>query len=247
VERTLLSIPVDRTSPVPLYYQVAQELERAIESGDLPPGTMLENELDLAEQLGLSRPTLRRAIQYLVDRGLVVRKRGVGTQVVRVKVRRPVELTSLYDDLVATGRRPKTRVLSFELEPASDVVAHQLSLPEGAEVYSFKRLRYSGEKPLALMRNHVPAGLLTLTPEALEANGMYEIMRANGLDMRIASQSIGARAATAAEARILDETRGAPVLTMVRTVYDAHGRALEYGDHLYRASLYTFELTLTSS
>jgi DNA-binding GntR family transcriptional regulator len=247
VTRALVSIPVDRNSPVPLYFQVAQRLENAIESGDLPAGTMLENELDLAEQLGLSRPTVRRAIQYLVDRGLLVRKRGVGTQVVRAKVRRPVELTSLYDDLVATGRRPRTRVLSFSLEPASDVVAHALSLPEGAEIYSFERLRFAADKPLALMRNQVPAAVVSLTPESLEQQGLYEIMRANGLDIRIASQTIGARAATAAEARILEEARGAPVLTMVRTTYDSHGHALEHGDHIYRASLYAFELTLTSN
>jgi GntR family transcriptional regulator len=246
VSRAVLSIPVDRSSPVPLYFQVAQQLEYTIESGDLPPGTMLENEHDLAEQLGLSRPTLRRAMQYLVDRGLLVRKRGIGTQVVHAKVRRPVQLTSLYDDLAATDRHPGTEVLKFTLEPASDVAAHALSLPEGAEVYTFERLRYAGGEPLALMRNQVPVGLLQLRPEDLERHGLYEIMRANGIDMRIASQTIGARLATAAEARRLGESRGACLLTMVRTVYDDHGRAVEHGDHIYRASLYTFELTLTS-
>lgn len=246
MSRAVLSIPVDRSSPVPLYFQVAQQLEHAIESGELPPGTMLENELDLAEQLGLSRPTLRRAIQYLVDRGLLVRKRGIGTQVVHVKVRRPVQLTSLYDDLAATDRHPRTEVLKFALEPASDVVAHALSLPGDAEVYTFERLRYAGDKPLALMRNQVPAGLLQLSREDLERRGLYEIMRVNGIDLRIASETIGARAATAAEARILHESRGAPLLTMVRTAYDVHGHAVEHGNHIYRASLYAFELTLTS-
>lgn len=246
MSRALLSIPVDRGSPVPLWYQVAQQLEHAIESGDLPPGTMLENEVDLAEQLGLSRPTVRRAIQYLVDRGWLVRQRGIGTRVVQVKVRRPVQLTSLYDDLAATDRDPRTEVLKFDLAPVSDVVAHALSLPEGAEVYSFERLRYAGDEPLALMRNHVPADLLRLKPQDLERRGLYEIMRVNGIDLRIASETIGARAATTAEARILHEARGAPLLTMVRTAYDSHGHAVEHGDHIYRASLYAFELTLTS-
>src|SRR5690606_23841351 len=82
VAETPLSVPLDRTSPVPLYFQLAQELERRIREGELPPGTRLENEILLADRLGLSRPTLRRAIEYLVDQGLLVRKRGVGTQVV---------------------------------------------------------------------------------------------------------------------------------------------------------------------
>jgi DNA-binding GntR family transcriptional regulator len=241
-----LSMLVDRNSPVPLYFQVAQHLEHLIESGELPAGTRLENEIDLADQLGLSRPTMRRAIGYLVDRGLLVRKRGVGTQVVHAKVRRPVELTSLYDDLAKTGRHPHTRVLDFAVEPASDALALELGIPEGTDVYAFERLRYAEDEPLALMRNHVPADLLRLTPEDLEVHGLYNMLRANGVSLRIAKQSIGARAATAAEARALGETKGAPLLTMVRAAYDDHGRAVEHGDHLYRASRYTFDLTLTS-
>jgi DNA-binding GntR family transcriptional regulator len=97
------------------------------------------------------------------------------------------------------------------------------------------------------MRNHVPAGLLRLTPEDLEVHGLYNLLRANGINLRIAKQSIGARAATAAEARALGETRGAPLLTMERAAYDDHGRAVEHGDHLYRASRYSFDLTLIGS
>jgi DNA-binding GntR family transcriptional regulator len=95
------------------------------------------------------------------------------------------------------------------------------------------------------MRNHVPAGLLRLTPEDLEERGLYHLLRANGVTLRIAKQSIGARAATAAEARALGEARGAPLLTMVRAAYDDQGRTVEHGDHLYRASRYSFDLTLT--
>ena len=239
------SLQVDRNSPVPLYFQVAQHLEGLIESGELPTGTRLENEIDLADQLGLSRPTMRRAIQYLVERGLLVRKRGVGTQVVHAKVRRQVELTSLYDDLAKASRAPSTRVLSFEREPLPDDLAPDLGLPPGTDVYVFERLRYADGEPLALMRNYVPADLLVLSAGDLEVHGLYNLLRANGITLRIARQSIGARAATAAEARALTETRGAPLLTMERAAYDDQGRAVEHGQHLYRASRYSFDLTLT--
>ena len=238
-------IQVDRNSPVPLYFQVAQHLEHLIESGELAPGTRLENEIDLADRLRLSRPTMRRAIEYLVDRGLLVRKRGVGTQVVHTKVQRQVELTSLYEDLAKASRDPHTRVLSFATEPAPDALALELGIPEGTAVYVFERLRCAGAEPLAIMRNHVPAALLRLTPEDLEEQGLYNLLRTNGLNLRIAKQSIGARAATAAEARALGETKGAPLLTMVRSAYDDQGRAVEHGDHIYRASRYSFDLTLT--
>jgi GntR family transcriptional regulator len=245
MDRVAPPIQVDRNSPVPLYFQVAQHLEHLIESGELAPGTRLENEIDLADRLRLSRPTMRRAIEYLVDRGLLVRKRGVGTQVVHAKVQRQVELTSLYEDLAKASRDPHTRVLSFATEPAPDALALELGLPEGTKVYVFERLRSAGAEPLAIMRNHVPADLLPLTPEDLEEQGLYNLLRANGLNLRIAKQSIGARAATAAEARALGETKGAPLLTMVRSAYDDQGRAVEHGDHIYRASRYSFDLTLT--
>ncbi|KWX01384.1 GntR family transcriptional regulator [Carbonactinospora thermoautotrophica] len=238
------AIRVDRTSPVPLYFQVAQALEQAIESGELPHGTRLENEIQLADQLGLSRPTMRRAIQYLVDKGLLVRKRGVGTQVVQARVKRSIELTSLYDDLAKSNQRPTTKVLRNEIEPASGQAAHALGVPEGTPVIALERLRYAGGEPLALLRNHLPTDLVELSTEALEEHGLYELLRAAGVHPRVASQTIGARAARTAEARLLNEAKGAPLLTMKRTTYADNGRAVEYGDHVYRASLYSFELTL---
>src|SRR5690242_19865729 len=216
-----------------------------IESGELPMGARLDNEADLAGQLGLSKPTMRRAIEYLVGRGLLVRKRGIGTQVVHTKVTREVELTSLYDDLAKTGRDPSTTVVSFGTEPASDAVAATLGMAAGTPVYVFERLRYAGAEPLALMRNHVPEHLLRLSAADLEAQGLDNLFRVNGISMRIAKQSIGARAATAAEARALGERNGAPLLTMERSAYDEQGRAVEHGRHVYRASRYRFDLTLT--
>jgi len=181
-----------------------------------------------------------------VDRGLLVRKRGIGTQVVHAKITREVELTSLYDDLAKTGRAPATKVTSFRTEPAPDAVAAALGIAPGTPVYVFERLRYADAEPLALMRNHVPEHLLRLTAADLETQGLYNLFRANGVSMRIAKQSIGARAATPAEARALGETRGASLLVMERSAYDEQGQAVEHGHHLYRASRYSFDLTLTA-
>lgn len=240
------SIQLDRTSPVPLYFQVAQHLERAIETGELAVGSHLDNEIAVAEQIGVSRPTVRRAIEYLVGRGLLVRKRGIGTRVIHPKVRRSMELTSLYDDLVAHGADPRTEVLSLDTRAAPDFVARALGIEDGTPVVAVERLRYAKGEPLALMRNYLILGLVALTQERLEQTGLYELMRAAGERPHLASQAVGARAATTAEARILGERRGAPLLTMRRTTYDAGGRALEFGDHVYRASLYSFEVVLAA-
>src|SRR2546429_1812062 len=133
-------ITIDRTSPVPLYFQLAQHFESAIRSGALKVGARLENEVQLAEMLGLSRPTVRAAFLYLANKGLVVRKRGAGTVVANERIDRNVELTSLYDDLVASGRMPATRVLKAEVSHASDQVAQALQVPERTLVMSLERI-----------------------------------------------------------------------------------------------------------
>ena len=142
----------------------------------------------------MSRPTLRRAIEYLVDRGYLVRRRAVGTQVVHPKVRRPVELSSLYDDLAASRKDPRTTVLSLEAVPASDRVAHALGLEDGVEVLALERLRYADGQPLAIMRNWFPKGLLELDAERLERAGLYPVMRRRG-PMHLAYQPSGRGAA----------------------------------------------------
>jgi DNA-binding GntR family transcriptional regulator len=239
-------IDLDRTSPVPLYFQVATQLQELIESGEIGVGARIENEVDLAERLRVSRPTTRRAIQYLVERGMLVRKRGVGTIVAHPSVRRPVELSSLYDDLVAGDREPRTEVLKLEIIPAGDVIAQALQLPPGTEVTWIERLRYASGEPLALMRNAIPRTVLEPAREELAEHGLYVLLRRAGHVPRIATQVIGARSATSAEARILTEKRGASLLTMTRTAWDAGGKALEYGSHVYRASRYSFEINLSA-
>jgi DNA-binding GntR family transcriptional regulator len=238
-----LPLHVDRSSPVPLYFQVAQQIEQAIERGELGPGSRLDNEILLADRYGLSRPTMRRAIQELVSKGLLVRKRGVGTQVVHARVKRPVELTSLYDDLSRSKQRPTTLVLLHEEVPAPDEVAVRLGLPVGAPAVHLERLRLADE-PLAILRNWLPATLAKFTEQDLEAGGLYAHLRSSGVRICVATQRIGARAANAEQARLLEVKRGAPLLTMERTTFDDTGRAIEYGDHVYRSDSYSFETTL---
>ncbi|MGW0792417.1 GntR family transcriptional regulator [Streptomyces sp. NPDC002911] len=239
-----LGLGVDRTSPVPLYYQLAQQLEAAIEHGRLAPGSLLGNELELAARLGLSRPTVRQAIQSLVDKGLMVRRRGVGTQVVHSRIKRPLELSSLYDDLETAGRRPTTRVLRNTIEPATAEVAAALGVEEGSDVHLVERVRSAHDEPIALLRNHLPPNLIDLGTERLESTGLYRMMRATGITLHSARQSVGARAATAEEGELLAEPAGAPLLTMERTTFDDGGRAVEFGSHVYRASRYAFEFQL---
>ncbi len=241
---TELFVDLDRSSPVPLYFQVAQQIEHAINEGGLAPGDRLDNEISLAEQFGLSRPTMRRAIQELVDKGLLVRKRGVGTQVVHGQVTRPVELTSLFDDLATHHQAPTTKVLNNETMRATDEVSVMLAVPAGSEVLHLRRLRYAHGEPLAIMENFLPADLIGVGEGDLAARGLYQLMRGKGVNIRVAKQRIGARTGTPEECGLLNEKRGTPVLTMERAAHDDSGRPVEWGKHCYRASQYSFEVTL---
>ena len=235
---------LDRTGPVPLYYQVAQRIERAIREGELPPGSRLENEVTLGERLSLSRPTVRRAIQELVDKGMLVRRRGIGTQVVHGQVTRRVELTSLFDDLSQESRHPVTTVLLNEVIPASKHIAMMLSIEKAMPVLHLRRVRLADDVPLAVMENYLPSTLIDIESESLVSFGLYQLLRSQGTTIRVAKQTIGARRASADEGALLEIGGGSPVLTMDRTAYDASGRAVEYGHHCYRPDLYSFETTL---
>jgi DNA-binding GntR family transcriptional regulator len=239
-----LDLTLDRRSPIPLYFQLSQQLEAAINSGLLKPGDRIDTEVEIAERFGLSRPTVRQAIQELVSKGMLVRRRGIGTQVVHGQLRRPVELTSLYDDLAIAKHDPRTRVLDLQVVRADGAVAEGLNVVEGTEVLYIERLRLSGDEPLALMRNWLQKDIADLDTAALESTGLYDLLRRAGVHMRVANQRIGARAATAAEGRLLGVRAGSPLLTMERATFDDSGRAFEYALHKYRSDSYSFETTL---
>lgn len=236
---------LNRSSPVPLYHQLAEALEAAIERGDLAPGDRLTNETALTSRFGVSRPTVRRAIQELVDKGFVVRKRGVGTQVIQPQVRRKMRLSSLYDDLLESGQQPTTEVLVLRRDCATDEVSRQLGLEKGEEIVRLERRRLAHGRPLALMRNWMPVAVAgDLDMASLEGSGLYALLRASGIRPRVADQRIGAKAAEASEAAMLAVEPGAALVTSTRTTYDDYGKAFEYATHLYRGDAYWFEITL---
>jgi GntR family transcriptional regulator len=237
-----LDITLDRNSPVPLYYQLAQSIERAITDGTLAPGDRLENEVSLTQRLGLSRPTARQAIQELVKKGLLVRKRGVGTQVVHSQFSREERLTSLYDDLVQAGKRPGTRLLSYQVGELEPDVRDAINSIENTDTdfIKIRRLRLSDDEPLAVLTNYLPARY-GLTEEGLQDKSLYACLRSSGVNLKIAHQRIGARLMTSEEAELLDEEDPAACLTVDRIAYDDTGQFVEFGRHIYRATHYTIQ------
>ena len=173
-----VDVRIDRETPVPLYHQLAEQLSAAIARGDLQPGDAFENEVAMADRLGLSRPTVRRAIQELVAQGLLLRRRGLGTRVAGRQIHRRAELTSLYDDLRREGSGdPHTEVLAHEIV-TDDVAAAAMGLPLDTPLLRLLRLRRDGDRPLAILQNWLPPAYSDITREQLESDGLYALLRA---------------------------------------------------------------------
>lgn len=240
-----LDITLERNSPVPLYYQLAQSIEQAINSGDLAPGDRLENELSMTSRLGLSRPTARQAIQELVKKGMLVRKRGVGTQVVRSQFRRDERLSSLNEDLAQAGRTPSTRVLEFTVGELDQEVRDAIDAAEmtDREFIKIRRLRLADDVPLAILTNYLPAHL-KINPEDLAHKGLYACLRSLGVNLKIAHQRISARLMTDDEAELLDDKPPTACLTVDRLAYDDVGQFVEFGRHMYHADHYSIQSSL---
>ena len=127
---------IDLESPVPYYYQLYEILRGAIEEGYWPPGSQLMTEAELCEYYGVSRATVRQTLAQLLSEGLIRKERGRGTFVAEPKIRERLaeRLTGFYDDMVAQGLKPQTRVLRSGVVPASQSVGTLLGIPAGTPV-----------------------------------------------------------------------------------------------------------------
>jgi GntR family transcriptional regulator len=237
-----LDITLERNSPVPLYYQLAQSIEHAINTGALAPGDRLENELSLTSRLGLSRPTARQAIQELVKKGLLVRKRGVGTQVVRSRFRRNEALSSLNDDIAKAGQVPTTRLLEFSIDALNQDIRDAIDAAgiSDTEFIKIRRLRLADDVPLAILTNYLPARY-EITEADMQSKSLYACLRALGVNLKIAHQQISARLMTEEEAELLDEETPAACLAVDRLAYNDVGQFVEFGRHIYHAAHYSIQ------
>lgn len=242
--RALAHLSLDRSSTVPLYDQLASQMRAAIDDGTLAPGDPFENELSLAARLQVSRPTVRKAIAQLVDDGLLVRHRGIGTRVASPVVHQRDDLTPLFDELDRTGRRPTTQVVRLVPARRNKVAATALGLDPRTPLVYLERVRWSDGRPLVVLRSWLPPGLPPLDAADLAAHGLYELLAEHGVRADVARQRLGARMATLTERRQLQLTRADAVLTVLWQSYTADGTPIEYGDHAYRGDQYVVDNTL---
>jgi GntR family transcriptional regulator len=151
---------IDLNSRLPLYAQVENVIISRISNGSLPAGSRLPSEDSLVQEYAVSRTTIRAAIQSLVQRGLVEIRRGKGTFVTHPKITQELtELTGFVEDMQALGRHATAKVLDQQVVAATQVVARQLALPQGAPVVRIQRVRLADRIALSFDETYLPQEL----------------------------------------------------------------------------------------
>jgi GntR family transcriptional regulator len=199
----------------------------------------------LTSRLGLSRPTARQAIQELVKKGMLVRKRGVGTQVVRSQFRRDERLSSFNEDLTKAGMVPGTRLLEYSVGKLNQDVRDAIDAESVTDktFIKIRRLRLADDVPLAILTNYLPSHF-DIKEADLTNKGLYACLRGIGVNLKIGHQRISARLMTDEEAELLDVGTPAAGLTVDRIAYDDVGQFVEFGRHLYHAAHYSIQSSL---
>lgn len=234
---------IDKHSPIPMYYQIMNQLREKIVGGEYTVGDALPPERELVETYQVSRMTIRQAISELVNEGILDRRKGIGTFVAPPKLEQPLNsLTSFTEDMAQRGMKAGGRIVSFKERLPDPPLRKTLGLSAEENVFEFVRLRLADEEPMALETTSLVASLCPgLQVEDLENQSLYKVLTERwGLQLDYATQSLEPILAPPYEATLLHVAPGSPLLLMHRITYDSSGRAFEHVKSLYRGDRYKF-------
>lgn len=236
-----------RAGAVPLYQQLAARLRRQIADGVYRPGDRLPSEAELCQQFGVSRITVRAALDQLVDDGLLWRQRGKGTFVRAPLVEHElIRLTDFVEDMVVAGLRPASRITHLGEDPAPPEVAQHLVLTPHTPVVRLDRLRLADDAPIAFDITFLPLRYGRLLQRAdLEQHTIYHILETQ-YQVPVVSGSfvIEAGKASTELAEALGVERGAAVLIIQRTSYTEGDEPIYFQRRYYRADRVRYRVEL---
>lgn len=217
-----------------LYSRIQRDLALAITGGDYPPGSRIPSEAALAKRFGVTRMTVRHAVDGLISEGLVARRHGSGTYVShRSQAQRALNrLTSFTEDMQNQGRQASSREIGYSEVEAPARVQEQLELHEGAHVVVLERLRRIDDEPVAIQRVWLPFWLAPeLARRSLDGASLYAVLeREYGIRLTAARSRITAVAADKGQADLLQVDIGAPLVFSERLTRDSNNRPVEFAE-----------------
>jgi len=224
-------------SAIPLYYQIEQDLAALIAKGSLAPGSQLPSEEELVQRYGVSRTTIRKAIQELERLDLIEIRRGKGTFVRSEKMTQEMtELTGFVEDMVAMGLHPSAKVLGKATVAATEEVARQLRIPIGTEVMQIKRVRLADDLPISLDETYLPMDLgRKVVENDLEHYPIFSLLEGKyDTPLLEADYRLEAISAGPFEAKALGIEVKSPILLIERVSYSLDQRPVDYEKLFYR-------------
>jgi GntR family transcriptional regulator len=233
----------------PLYQQLQRALRDAIEDNRLAADEALPPERELAEEFGISRITVRKALDALVGEGMLTRRQGAGTFVTargETRVEKSFsKLSSFSEDMISRGRRPESVWLSRSAGTVTPEEALTLGLSPGSVVYRFNRIRYADGEPMALEYSTVPG--FCLASEMSVGESLYEALDQHSARPARALQRLRAILFTGERAKLMGIEDGAPGLLIERRGFLKDGRPVEVTKSYYRGDAYDFVAELNTS
>jgi GntR family transcriptional regulator len=239
---------LERSNPLPLYYQLKEVLKQQIQAGHLAPHTAIPSEPELVSRYHVSRATVRQALTELVNEGLLYRQHGKGTFVCEPRVKQNVsELSSLTTELQRRGKRPGGMLIVSELVRGNEAIRQQLRLADDEQLVRLERLRTADGQPIALEIDYLPyprsSGVYQRAREAGEGS-LYELMISEGLIPAMAEQSLTADRAGRRESELLRVSSGDAGLRLTSVAFDQTGLPLLVSESFFPGERFDFRLTL---
>ncbi len=236
---------LDKSHPIPLYYQLAQLIRERIQAGEWNAGERLPSERELSEQVEISRMTVRQALAFLVRDGTLVVKPGIGTFVARPKlVYNALHLLGFTEEMMRQGAQAASRVLEQSLAVPPQSVAIRLGLKASEKTVKIVRLRMSGEEPVLLETSYIPATLCPgLERLSLEGQSLFVILeRKYNLRLERSVQSLEATIANDYEVELFGIEPGTAMILLEGVNYLPEERPAEFFKAVYRGDRFRFQL-----
>jgi len=236
---------LDKDLPVPLYHQLQAVLKAEIESRKWRADEQLPNETKIAERFGVSKITVRQALQKLAEQGYIRREHGRGTFVARRKFDEgPRELTSFTEEMRRHDLTATSRILGQGVVEADARVADALLLPIHSPIFVLRRVRMAGGEPMSVQTAHIPAAFVPGL-EVTEDLSLYEVLQSRyHLYAARARETYFAAAAEPLTAELLGIPAGAPVFSVERVTLLPNERPFEFVQSVVRGDRYTIVLDL---
>ncbi len=240
---------IDTSIPIPIYYQIKQEILQDINAGYLQPGDRIESEEKLAKRYDISRMTARHAVTQLVNDGYLYRVHGKGTFVCTPRVEKSVAtLTGFAEDMQRKGYQSKSKVISIEKLIPTEDIQETLNMKAKEQIYQMKRVRYANNTPISYQTTHLPAAMFPdLEQYDFTHLGLYETMSEHyDVEPVYATQKIESKNSSLETAELLEVEEGVAMFFVERITYSDGNKPMEVTYSWHRGDKYVFEMKLYS-